>query len=781
MDAIDTSGLQGPDFWNWRQDPEPRPEYDAVTNTPAFTGREQDMEIPDPAMTEQAQGQWQRLIGLYIRELDTQAQWRAEMAEDEAFYDGDQISDDDRAAMELRGQLPITYNVIAPSVNWMLGQERRGRSQPKILARHDNGSRHAEHKTKLMKYVYDQSQGEMAVSHAYRDAVRSGMGWLESGRQPDDEGEPVFMSKESWRNILHDSRAEKLDFSDARFMFRTRWSDLDVAGALFRKPWQQGLIEQSAVESTDYFLGHDDLGDDFMDERERFEQQVAWSSTTGDSRRRRVRLIEGWYRMPVETEVLLGGEFHGSIYMPGHPGHEQSLMTNAGIATRIKMRMHVAILTARGMLHMQPSPYVHNTFPFTPIIGNLKAGTGEPYGIIRNLKDIQTDVNRRAAKALHIVSTNKVIMDEGAVEDVDKLAEEVARPDAMIVKKRGYQLDLNADRELAPAHMELFSRGVLMIQSISGITDENMGRETNATSGKAIYARQDQGTTTTWHYTDNLRYALRAHGEKMLALIEQYYTQEKQFRITNERGSPDWVKVNDGLPENAIAMTRADFVVSEDEWKATIRQAQVDSLLEVLQQLAPVAPQLVFALLDLLVEAMDIPSKEAIVTRIRSVTGQEDPDADPNNADPETIARREAKAAEAEMQRRAAAAEIAGREAEASEKEARAFKASIDGLKTAHSLTTDQLQTIKTALETAVEVMNAKPAAGVADQLMADAENITATAMRIAQMKTMSEDEKQQMMQEQQMQQQPPGPPQPGQPGAPPQIEQQPQPMPPGV
>jgi hypothetical protein len=736
MDAIDMSGSQGPDFWNWRQDPDPRPEYDSVMNTPAFTGREQDMEVPDQAMSEQAQAQWQRLIGLYIRELDTQAQWRQEMGEDEAFYDGDQISEEDRAAMELRGQLPITYNVIAPSVNWMLGQERRGRSQPKILARHDQGSRHAEHKTKLMKYVYDQSQGEMAVSHAFRDAVRSGLGWLESGRQPDDEGEPVFMTKESWRNILHDSRAEKLDFSDARFMFRTRWSDLDVAGGIFRKPWQQALIEQSSVESTDYFLGHDDLGDDLMDEREQFEMQSGWASTTGDARRKRVRMIEAWYRMPVETEILLGGEFHGQIYMPGHPGQEQTLMQGAGIASRVKMRMHVAILTARGMLHMQPSPYIHNTFPFTPIVGNLKGGTGEPYGIIRNLKDIQTDVNRRAAKALHIVSTNKIVMDEGAVDDVDELAEEAARPDAIIVKKRGYQLDLNADRDLAPAHMELFSRGVLMIQSISGITDENMGRETNATSGKAIYARQDQGTSTTWHYTDNLRYGLRAHGEKMLSLIEQYYTQEKQFRITNERGSPDWVKVNDGLPENSIALTRADFVVSEDEWKATIRQAQVDSLLEVLQQLAPVAPQLVFALLDLLVEAMDIPSKDAIVTRIRSVTGQEDPDSDPNNADPETIARREAKAMEAEMQRRAAAAEIAGREADASEKEAKAFKAQIDGLKTAHSLTNDQLSTLKTALETAVEVMNAKPAAGVADQLMADAENVTTTAMRIAQMKT---------------------------------------------
>jgi hypothetical protein len=658
------------------------------------------------------------------------------MGEDESFYDGDQISEDDRAQMELRGQLPITYNVIAPSINWMLGNERRARTQPKIIARTNAGSQHAESKSKLMKYVYDQSQGEMAISHAYRDAVRCGLGWLESGRQPDDEGEPVFMNKESWRNILHDSRAEKLDFSDARFMFRTRWSDLDIAGALFSKPWQQALIQRSAVESSDVFLSHDHYGDDLMDERERYEMEMGQTRSEGDGTRERVRLIEAWYRTPAETEVILGGEFHGSIYMPGHPGHEHSLMQGAGIGTRTKMRMHVAIMTSHGMLHIQPSPYVHNKFPFTPIIGNLKAGTGEPYGIIRNLKDIQTDVNRRAAKSLHIISTNKVVMDEGAVQDVDKLSEEIARPDAIIEVKAGKRFDMNADRELAPAHMELFSRGVLMIQSISGITDENMGRETNATSGRAIHARQDQGTTTTWHYTDNLRFAVRAHGEKMLALIEQYYTREKQFRITNERGTPDWVKVNDHLPENQIALTRADFIVSEDEWKASIRQSAVREFMEVLQQLAPVAPQLVFGLLDLLVDAMDIPNKDEIVGRIRNITGMEDPDADPENADPETIARREAKQAEAEMQRRAAAAEIAGIEAESAEKKARAFKAAIDGLKAGHSLTGDQIDALQKAIDTATNAINARPVAPVADQILRDAEALTEKALRIAQMST---------------------------------------------
>ena len=741
MDDIDFLGPQSADQWSYRgQDGTDKRTGPMLPMTPAMSGREEDMRAQAAETSEQEEMLWQRLIGFYVRELDKQAAWRQRMGKDEAFYDGDQISDEDRAIYEARGQLPITYNVIGPAVNWMLGQERRARSQPRILARSKAGTRHAEHKTKLLKYVYDQSQGEMATSMAYRDAVRSGLGWIESGfRGFDDDEEPVFMGYEAWRNILHDSLANEYDFRDARFMFRTRWGDTDLASRLFTTPSQRATIAQASIDGTEYLSDFDFYGDEFMDIKEMQASESHAGRDAGDGRRQRVRLIEAWYRRPVDTDVMVGGEFNGLKFMPEHRGHAAMVENgHANVQRRVKMRMHVAIMTSRGLLHNQESPYLHNRYPFTPIVGNIKAGTGEPYGVIRNLVDIQIDVNRRAGKALQLITDNKVYMDKDAYEggDLDDLADEMARPDAIITLKKGARFEPGKDRELAPAHMDMFARGILMIQSISGVTDENMGRSTNATSGRAIIARQDQGTTTTWHYVDNLRYCLRSHGEKMLSLVEQYFTEEKSFRITNQRGTPDYQQVNDGMPENDIAATRADFVVSEDEWKASIRQQQVQDLLGVLQQLAPVAPQLVFALLDLLIEAMDVPSKDALVSRIRGITGQEDPDADPDAADPETIARRESKQIQMQMEQRHADAEISTKEAEAKEKEAKAFKANADGLRSAHGMSLEQINLMRAALETAVLAMNSRPAAGVADGMMAEAESLTTQAMMIAAQKS---------------------------------------------
>lgn len=63
------------------------------------------------------------------------------------------------------------------------------------------------------------------------------------------------------------------------------------------------------------------------------------------------------------------------------------------------------------------------------------------------------------------------------------------------------------------------------IQEVGGVTTENLGRQTNAVSGKAIEARQNQGYTSTSDLFDNLRLAIQLTGERQLSLIEQFYDQ----------------------------------------------------------------------------------------------------------------------------------------------------------------------------------------------------------------------------------------------------------------
>lgn len=664
-----------------------------------------------------------RMVSHYLRELDRQASWRARMAMDEAFYDSDQWAADDKLTLEQRGQEPLVLNVIAQSLNWIIGSQRRARTDYKILPRKKEAAKSAERKSQLMKYLADVNKSRFSESDAFEEMTKAGISFLESGVQEDSEGEPIYDRAESWRNIVWDSAARERDLSDGRYMFRTKWVDLDTACAMF--PKRKSQIEASASSTYEFGGSVDRYGDDAMDEAEQDAISDGYSSIEHpDSHRERVRLIEAWFKVPEQEDVMGGGDFAGEMYDPDSPGHAQQVESGeAEVRTRLTYRMYVMVMTTRSVLWFSKSPYRHNRYPFTPMWCYRKSGTGEPYGVVRNMVDAQRDINKRFSKALAILSSNKTIMDAGAVDDLDEYADEISNPNAIIVKNKGFDLKIDADRELSAAHLNVMQMSIQMIQTLSGVTDEAMGKTTNAVSGKAIMARQEQGTVSTAKPFDALRACKQYHGEKKLSLIEQFMSDQKQFRITNSRGQPDYVVVNDGMPENDIVLSKADYVVSEDDFNASMRQAQVAELMELMVGLAPVAPQIVMVLLDLVVEAMDIPSREEIVKRIRNISGMEDPDVDPSIPDPEREAREQQKAQQAELEQRMVMAQLAKIEGDAAKSMAQADKESANAAKVLQSMPGETIDQKRKALELALALIQSPPlAVDTADVLVENAE-----------------------------------------------------------
>lgn len=624
------------------------------------------------------------LMGHYLRELDRQAENRMQMAMDEDFYDHIQFTDEEIETLQNRGQDPLVFNMIHTATNWVLGSQRRSPMDYRILSRNEEGVKAAERKSQLLKHVGDANHFDAETADAFSQAVKAGMGWLELGEGSDDDSSKVLMRAENWRSMLWDSAAQRYDLEDARYLMRAKWLDLDTAVGLWKH--RAGMLFNSvSIPGNGMFIS-DDLGDDAMDhqESEHYQTYRGGSRSNSTTSRDRVRVIECWFKrlLPV-AETIRGGQFHGELFDPWSIGHVNELNEGrAFLSTRPRMVVHCALFTDNGLLDVRRSPYRHNRYPFTPIWGYRRARDGMPYGLIRGIRDIQRDLNARAAKSLHHLSTTRVSVEEGAVDDIEELRDEAARPDAVIVHKQGKAAPvIDTDRAVAADHLALMSRDADMIQQVSGVTDENMGRQTNASSGKAIIARQDQGALTTSQFFDNLRRSRILHGEKSVIMVEQYYTEEYQFRITDSRGNPDFVAINNGDPENSIATFKADFIVSEEDWRASARQARAEQLLELAKQLAATSPEMVVGIMDLVVEALDVPHKDEMVKRIRMITGQEDPDADPNNPTPEEAERQAAKKAQGEIQQRQILAEVAKSEAEAQQKQADAQKTAAEAQK----------------------------------------------------------------------------------------------------
>lgn len=668
-----------------QQQPIVVPSRDRLTNTERVAELE----------TETAIERLRRLEEWLDLERQRQAPNRYQQALDDDFFDGLQWSDEDAQALIARGQAPLVYNKVAPTIRWVTGTEKRTRIDWKVYPRSDDDAAGADAKTKLLKYIQDVNKSAFARSAAFTDAMKVGVGWLECGIRADPTEFIVFDAHESWRNVWYDSLAEDSMQRDWRYMIRKKSVDTDIAETLF--PWRREAIRASSTYN-------DQIGDDRDDEwylgsllRSNDPRSLVVAEgglylggvTEQFNKRSRIQLYEMWYRYPTRMYLVWGGQFHGKQFDPQNPIMAQMLREGAiSLFDRVALKMRCAVFMRGTLLQDVPSPYRHDRFPFTPVWGNRRARDRMAYGMVRNLRDPQEDFNKRMSKALFALSTRRIEAEKGAVDDWEELRLEAARPDAILIRNPGKQLQMTTDVDVAQHHIQYAEIDSRMIQDASGVTDENMGRRTNATSGYAIERRQEQGAAVTADYFDNLRLAIQLHGEKVLSLVEQYVTMPMQIRILGERQGYDFTPINwakrgaDGQPIilNDITASQADFVVSQQDFRESAREAAFETLMEMLGKIAQLDPSFVKMLLDDVLEMSNIPGKDDIVATIRDITGKVARDKRLTPEEQQVQKQREeAKAQEAAaakaLQLRGITAEIAAKEAQAKKLEAEAVAA----------------------------------------------------------------------------------------------------------
>lgn len=626
---------------------------DGLTSEEEIKGLGLDSNVKENVLDSPAvRNRFRKVLSWWKHARVLQSASRLERMEAHEYYDGEQWTQEDKDEIEERGQDPMIFNLCKPTVDWIVGTEKRTRVDHRVLPRTQDDAKGAEVKTKLLKYIADVNKSVFERSTAFHDTTISGLGWIETGIEEDSENnEPLFYRYEDWRNVWYDPLSVRRDLSDARFLFRTRYTDYDIACMTF--PDRAGVVRASMINSGNQYYDEDDLI-----EEDRIDLEAEIMGAEGGeyghayNLRNRVKLVECWYRNPEKVKIIRGeglGTLNGAIFEPEVPSMVELInLGYAELQDAIRLRIWHMVFTGNYVLQHEISPYAHNRFPLTPIWGYRRKKDNSPYGIVENIKDPQYDLNKRRIKSLYLLSTNKIIADDDVTEDWDELYDEAQRPDGILKKKPGRDLDLVNNVQMGEEHVMLANEDRRIIESAGGVTDENRGVETNAQSGKAIRARQEQGHVTTAELFDNLRYAIQLLGEIELLLTEQYYTEEKTIRIVSDKGRIDWAEINapdeSGYVGSDISEAQADFVVDSVNFSASIRQAMFDSLGEILTRLAP---EVALQLLDLWIDLSDLPGKDIMVERLRKLNGQPDPNED--ESDPEVQAEKQAQM-EAEQQ-----------------------------------------------------------------------------------------------------------------------------------
>lgn len=572
-------------------------------------------------------------------ERDRQSEERMQAAIDEDMYDHLHWRQEDAAVLIDRGQLPLVFNESRQTVDWIAGTEKRMRKDYKILPREPGDEQGAEIKTQVVKYTDDVNLTAWHRSRVFKQMAISGLGWLEEGINIAPDEEIIFAGSEDWRNVYRDSRSRQFDLKDGRYLFRRKVTDVDYAIALLPKSKEhlRNMAQQDdTVDSDDvWYVGErltgasDILVNDGLPSGWRDRRAYMMGNYIDQGRRRSVELLECWYRVPETVDVFSDGPQYGKVVNKKDPGHQQLLNDRTPYYSTVKMCMRVMIATKDKPLWDGRSPFKHNSFLLVPMWGYRRYRDGMTYGSMRGMRDLQDDMNKRASKALWLLSSNRIIMEDGAVDDIELAREEAARPDGIMSVKATKRFEFVKHTAEVQGNLEMMDRDAMAMRNVGGVTDENLGRETPAQSGIAIQRKQDQGSLTTSELFDNRQLAVKLAGQLRLSHIEQFKTAPDIIRIIGEGKPLDWLQVNQVQPDgsilNDLTAREADFIVSETDYRESYARASLDAMGELLQQIATFAPQVVMAVLDLFVEGSEVPNKTEWVQRIRKLNGQRDP------------------------------------------------------------------------------------------------------------------------------------------------------------
>lgn len=677
------------------------------------------MKLIEISKNRQHRGQFTQtqLLNL-MGDIDGQPDWRTDANRCCAYYDGDQIPPQVAAVLEERGQPVECQNLIAPAIDSVLGTEAKTRSDLRIEANYENDDMEklAEALNAEFYTVCQEMRIDRVRSDAYAGQIKAGLSWVEVRRNPDVTG-PRYIAEQINRNEVDwDWLSKKPDLRDARWVRRRRWIDLDEAVMLFP---QRAETLKNAVGTWDTFDDIERIDGDDVDLRSGWEERQTWSRNEAEylsTSRDRIMLYVIYYRVYERSPMLALPTGKMVEYDKNNVAHAVAVASG-----RVKVEMRLVSFIREswwaGPYHLgdRPCDAPQGMFPLVPFWGFRKDQSGIPYGLVSRMISAQNSYNFRHLKVTWLLQASQVIMDSDATNmTAEQVRKEANRPDGVFVlnadrknkTKAADALQINRDSSVSAQQMQVMEYDRQNIQDCAGIYSSYMGQDTSGVvSGIAVSNLVEQSSTTLAEINDNYTMACNALGELVLNYLLEDLKQKTSYTIVVNRKDKRRRKVvtintpgDDGKITNDISRLDARIVLAPIDSTPAYRAQLADRLIGIIQKLPPQAQS---AVIDLVLELVEIPNKDEFIDRVSRALGTQDPQY--MTDEEKQASQQQAKLNEfaQALQFKQQIAEIKNKDADTASKQASANKsqASADGQKYSDGLTMAQTGQIMQQME----------------------------------------------------------------------------------
>ncbi|MEB3319809.1 MAG: hypothetical protein VKI63_02580 [Cyanobium sp.] len=548
------------------------------------------------------------------------------------YYLGEQWDPADVAKLDEEGRPHQTVNLVLSTVNAVLGQYINNRQEIAFRPRGAGATASvAEALSSVVKQIQDNNKSRWVEMKVFADGVIEDRGYFDIRIDFSDNifGE-VRETAVNPREILLPPTACEYEPSEWPEVIRTRWLTLDEIAELYGKDKAEKLRSISRKEC----FGADSMDFDY----ESFGDESTFGTTpipdtdAESDAISKIRVIERQHRK-LQRRKFFVDLVQGDMRPVPEDWDEAKIAGfqmkfGLAIVERPMRRVRWTVSADRVLLMDDWSLY--NDFTIVPFFPYFRRG--RPSGLVRNLISPQDTLNKVTSQELHVVNTTANsgwIFEAGSLVDMDRseLERDGAKTGLVLEVMKGAAPPAKIEPNQVPnGLMQVSQKAEYHFRTISGVPEGMLGIVQRETSGSALEAQAARGLAQLEIVFDNLTKTRHLRAERILDLVQQFYTEERVVKVTTLDEIGEEVTEETVLNQydeagqiiNNLTLGEYDVVVTSQQMNDVIQDTIFAQLMEMRDRGIPIPSHMIVA-------NSRVPNRDQVAEVLKNLEGLADP------------------------------------------------------------------------------------------------------------------------------------------------------------
>lgn len=428
---------------------------------------------------------------------------RQEAKEVDDLYHNRQFTMEQLSKLKDRGQPAETFNIIKKYSRMLLGYYSTVVNTAVALPNNPRDTTNASVLTDIITHTFERNRMDTLGDKLKLSGLLTGLmctftNVFDTGRK-DEFGRAINAIDISYvpsSQLVLDPASIEDDYSDARFLHRFKWMTEETIIKLFGKDVVGKL--------TEYYNFTDSADADF--------ERTNWDRYTGKHKQHNCYLV-------VHSVIEDDEGDRWSVYW-----HDDLILRKDKITYR-KARWPYRVQK----IHTSEQP--------------------EYYGIFREVIEAQRAINIAVVTIGLMSSSEKVLVEDGSVSNLDEFTAVYNRVNAVIpvLNLNGIRIE-KFSREIQDQYI-IIDKALDRVQQVLGINDSFMGMAYASDSGRKVKLQQNAAIMSLHYVSNRIKNFYAMLGEDVASLAQQYYTAYHVMRIADELVGSRWTAVNQPMME----------------------------------------------------------------------------------------------------------------------------------------------------------------------------------------------------------------------------------------